>query len=1107
MLRLVLGENRREKLGFCAENIRETLRSGGRVLAVVPDQFSFDYDKSLYSELGAKDFNAITVLSFRRLSETLLGGFGAQSGTLCGPGERMILISLALKRVRSRGGLKLLSKAVEKPGFCEEFSHIADAFRRSGVTPDGIRAAEERVGGTLKDKLSDIADVYEAYTAILKERSLRDESSIITEGGEVADIKKAFSGLDVYIDRFDSFSPDELKMLRLFVRDARRVTVCLYMPKNYRRSAVSPFAQCEGTQNSLVSLASEFNKRLEYIWRDSPRTGDPALAGAGRCLFEKTESVPRTDSITMVRADDLYAEADFVAAAIRRLVTEDGYGFNDVAVITHDLDSYAPVLEASFERYGVTAFIDSPRPASSTSLVLFVLDALEAAATRRPDTDRIIKYLRSPFSPLSFEETSLLWDYTVKWNVDGEMWLSDFTAGEPEELEKINAARKKAVGPLEKLRGLPRPSSAKEIASAFCEFLKETDLAGRASGVINDCDDEGLRLETARLFKQLWNAVMTAISEIYLIAGDEKFTLRGFGDLLRLVLSQTAVASPPQKLSSVTVADVERSIISEPKAAFIVGLSDGLFPMDIRRTVLFSGRDIAELESVGLSFEITPQARLSAERFDCCKAFSAPTEKLYLSRSTRDLRGRELRPSRFLGRISSFCGAAEMPASSMGAKFYCSAPAAAYYSYAVSRNLTDAEKAAVSEALAGVEGYPEKLSRLGEEGGSHSLSREISRRLFAAKDINITASRIDVYNKCPYEYFCKFGLRLEPIRPVEINPANRGTVMHYIFENTLRHYGEAFSEATDDELREYVSKLLDEFSSEKLGGDFGKSSKFRADYLRLGEAALEILANMREEFRVSKFRPAAFEYDLSDDDGRSALSIPLADGIKLNIRGIVDRVDTYSAPDGRRYIRVTDYKTGGKEFAFEDIYNGLNLQLLLYMLALTEGRDPKFSDCTPSGILYMRAGFLECKDGYDPLSEDKKTRLRRVAEQLKRKGVVVDLKEPLEAMDSAYSGVFAPVTLNRDGSYSKNSKMLSEKSFALLENFAKKRAMLFGTDLLNGRIDALPTGTDPEHLQCAYCDYTSVCNRKKYIMKLISKSDADKLAAEIMLKEEAEEDV
>lgn len=1093
MLTVYTGLAGSEKLRICAGRMREQLNAGYGVIAIVPDQFSFAFDKTLYSHLGAKDFNRVRTLGFRKLSETLIDTYGTSEGMLLKPSERLILIYLALKRVRPSSALKLLAKQLDKPGFVQEMSELFDRLRRSGTEPDDLRKASEKLTGTLSDKLSDISVIYSEYVKILHERSSRDESSIVTEGAAIALREGYFKNTAVYIDSFDSFTWDELLMIKSAISDAVSVTVNLTLPDTPIKSAVSPFSHCLSTQNELLEICKEIGVPIEYRHCPVPKTLNSVISGIGDCLYTPVTSHVKDDGcVKILRADNMFEECEAVAASIRRLVTEDGYSLNDIAVITHDIESYSEILESSFERYGIEYFTDRTQPAAGMSLVIFMLDALDAAGGRKPSADKILKYIRSPFSPLDEEEISVIWDYAVKWNVDGQMWLESFTAGEYEEAEKV---RKKLMEPLLRLHDAAIAGTAKEISEAFCAFLKETDTAGHAFSVIEECADGDMKLETARLYKQLWNAVMGAVSDIYMTAGDEKLTLKSYSELLRLILAKTKVSNPPQKLESVSIADAERSVITQPRAAFVIGVADGLFPDESKKSGLFSGRDIKRLEDVGLKFEISPESRLASERFDCYKAFSAPTERLTVSWAGQDLRGRELKPSRFISRITDYCGSEPKPASSIGIEALCSTPAAAYYNYSSARGFSESERAAVYEALMDVPGYDEKFRRITESASSrHMLSYDVSRQLFApSSDINVTASRIDVYNNCPYGYFCKYGLNILPVKPIEVDPAGRGSVMHYIFESVLKGFGSGFSEAPDEALKDEVSRLLKAYSDASLGGDFGKSAKFSADYARLGDASLEILKNMREEFRVSKFRPERFEYDLSRENGDSVLSFKLTGGIKINIRGIADRVDTFTDDDGTKYLRIIDYKTGSKKFAYEDIYNGLNLQLLLYILALTEGKDPDFSGCKPGGILYMRAGFLECETEYDPLSPEQKSRLEKSMEQLKRNGLIIENDCVIEAMDSSFSGRFVPVKKTASGSYDKRSQLISEKSFKMLEDYARYKTERFGEDLLSGRIDALPTGKDPEHLYCAYCEYPSICDRRKYMMKLISKKDGEEL--------------
>ncbi len=1111
MLRLVTGSSPDEKLNMYSGEISRLVRSGGQVICIVPDQFSFEFDKILYSELGARDFNTVSVKSFKKLSEDLISELGTDKGTLARSEERIAVIYLALKKVRSRKKLKILERTLEKPAFISEIEGIFDSIIRARLSADDLRKCAQRLGGSLDLKLCDVADIFEAYTEVLCERGLRDESSIVSLGGYLCARSGYFKDKYVYIDRFDSYSQDELYLIEQAVKSARTVTVSITLPNAYRPSAASPYAAAESTLKKLAGLAANSNTRLVYTACREPER--PQGLEYLKKLLSGEDKSPRpiTDgSVKIISAPAVYEEADFVAAEIRRLVFEEGCEYNDIAVITRDMSSYQTALESAFERFDVPYYIDCKQRAADMSVIIFALAAIDAAASRKFSTERLLRLMRSPFSGYPEEEISLIEDYCLRWNVDGDMWLSDFTAaGQDDSTEKVNDIRKRLTEPLAALKQEASPANAKAVCPAFNRYIDRCGLAGSAAKILTEFTEPNDKLEAARVFKQLWNSLMSAIAAIYSVVGESALNIRELGELLRLMLSCTYVSNPPQKLSCVRVYDAARSVIASSDTAFVIGVNDTRFPLDSKKTGIFSGKDSAAMESAGICLEMGDLERMNSERFDCFRALTCAGKRLYITYSEADPTGKPLRPSAYVKKAVSSSGIKPVKAYSLPCGLYASTPAAAYYRLSVERNGSAVEHESLKAALYSIPEYAAKLNSAGLIGGRtvRQLSPNVARRLFAPGDINITASRIDVYNKCNFEYFMRYGMDIKKLSPLSVDPANRGSVMHYVFQMVLQRFGASFEQAADDELKALIAELLELYKQKALGGDFGKTAVFRADYARLADACFEILVNIREEYRVSKFRPVHFEYNLSRADGASVLSVPINRQLKINIRGIVDRVDTYRSPEGTRYIRIVDYKTGPKELRFEDLYNGLNLQMLLYMTALTQGADSDFKDFNPAGILYMKAGFLDCTEaadpGYSPISLDSMQRLRRCANQLKRSGLIVEDDSSIEAMDSGFTGLYAPVSRNKDGSYSKYSSLISEKSFKLLEDFALNKVREFGLGLMMGKITPIPCGKDPKHLACAYCDYSSVCDRRKYMYKLISSADADKLRSEISEKEES----
>lgn len=1100
MLRIVTGGYPNEKIEMYAKEIRSLLEEGREVLCVIPDQFSFEFDKKLYEELGARAFNRVEVKSFLRLSEEILSHSPQNGGSLMRSEEKIPIIYLTLKEVRRQKSLKALSRFLDKPAFIAEIGTTLESLIRSETTVEQLYQVAERIEGTAGDKLFDIAVIYEEYQKKLSERGLRDESSIISAGAVSAEISETFSNKYIYIDRFNNFSQDELSMIRQMLSDSVEVSVSVTLPVGEKRTPTSVYTQSFETIDSLIEISKSLDKPYRFAACTSKPVKQKGITDLADCVSGKNRIFGDPDgSVRIYSCRSIYDEADFVAASIRDLVSSGKYSYNDISVIVSDISTYEDAIEASFEKYDVPYFLDQKHKASDMSVMLFAFALIDSASSRKPDTDRILKYVRSPFSEFSELEISMIEDYTVRWNVDGEMWLSDFTVGEEKELERLNSLRLKIIEPLEKLHIACKSANAKTVANAFSDCLEESHITRRARDIIDSYYDEDEKLEAARQFKQLWNALMNSVAAIYNTIGDDKLTLKEFGDLLKLSLSDSGISNPPQKLSCVVISDLARSVITSPKVAFTMGANDGLFPNDSKKTGIFSGRDAELLEKEGLKFEIGDERRLSGGRFDCYTVLASPSELEIITYTVSDTTGRHLRPSITITRAIKRLGIEPVKAESLPLSLYCSAPEAAFYRYCIGDSGDEKELAALRESLQTIPEFSERLSRLdaSKNPQPHRLSPPVAKSVFAPHDINVTASRIDTYNHCPFSYFIRYGLGIEPVEPVKIDPANRGSVMHFVFENVLECFGNTFDQATDDEIKSAVDELLKIYEQENLGGDFGKNYKFKADYDRLASACCEILFNIREEYGVSRFRPVRFEYDLSRENGESVLSIPINKDLKINIRGIVDRIDAFDSEDGKKYIRVVDYKTGSKAFRFEDIYNGLNLQLLLYMVALTEGTDESFKDCTPAGIFYMKAGFLECEDDYSPLSDTAEERLKRRAEQLKRSGLILENDSAVTAMDENISGKYVPVKKKRDGSYTQASSTISEESFGLLRGFAKGKAVELGSNLLCGKIDATPAGPDAEHLRCSTCGYQSVCARLVYIYKPVTAEDGEKLKREI----------
>ena len=164
-------------------------------------------------------------------------------------------------------------------------------------------------------------------------------------------------------------------------------------------------------------------------------------------------------------------------------------------------------------------------------------------------------------------------------------------------------------------------------------------------------------------------------------------------------------------------------------------------------------------------------------------------------------------------------------------------------------------------------------------------------------------------------------------------------------EEILKKYPQAkFIDTPDDELREVVSSILRSYLEDKMGGVEEKNERFMKLFYRLIDISMTVIERLRVEFGVGEFTPCDFELRIGGSD-IPAYELPLREG-SVRVTGSIDRVDLMEK-DGIKYIRVVDYKTGQKEFKLAELFDGLNIQMVLYLMAIEKNGKNYYGDIIP----------------------------------------------------------------------------------------------------------------------------------------------------------------
>ena len=1083
MLEILTGGAKSSREKLFVDRICSAAENGKNVLVIVPDQFSFEYDKMLYNRTGARLFNSIETVGFDRLAEDIVDKYGSKAKDMANDNAQIILMYLAVKKFGKNGSVKYYKNSLNKASFICELLLLLPQLRQSGITPESLQLAGERLEGSVSLKLLDLSQIYRNYLTELEAANMKDSLSVMAEAASLCAAHSVFEGKSVFVSSFTDFSFDEKKILEHCLVSAEDLTVSLLLDDDFAaRCRTHPFDVTLRTRQCLSDMAKEHGVELRFTRAEDISADTHDLMYLAEHLFDHDRAGYKASSgsVSVLAADDMYEECDYICAEICRLVREEDHTYNDIAVTVRSMDTIAPVLENALEKYDIPFFTDKRDSVDASAIVHYINTIFKTVLTRQFRTDNIMKLIKSPLFGLLNYEICDLEDYCIRWGVDGDMWLQDFTAS-PENgitLERINMLREKVITPLIKFKRSATGATAAEISKAFYALLDELRLSEQTFSFVKrvSTSDNETDTELSRGLKQLWTMSLSAIRSIYEILGDEPVTLRCYYDLYSLMLSQMKVSEPPQKLDCVRIIDAAHSRIGEVKAVFAAEVNDGIFPAAVKSRGLVTEheKELLRLKE-NIDIEANAMNELMHEKLAAYSALSAPSDRLYLLYSRADLLGNEKRPSSLVKEVCEMLGLKVRNINSLPIDFFCTSYKTAYIKYIEHSRDNTSCVASIRDSLKTSAYYNDKLSALNAAASdepfrlSPASSKEV---FFAGGAAEASPTKLDNYFKCPFMYFCNYGLHLSSSKKMDMDSLNKGLIIHDVLEKAIPTSGEpkenrkAFLEMDEQQMTSLIDERFDKYYDEVFCGDFGKNKTFGYRFESMKQQAFNIVKYVQEELSKGEFAPVVTEYTLSEENGEDHLDLTLKDGRHIVLVGTIDRADIYEDENGKQYVRIIDYKFRKHAgFDLAELYCGLDLQMLIYLSVLLETGNPvnPNKELMQAGVFYLK--LVADGNAYENDSELGEEALydaacRSAIEAFKRKGRISDISAVNKKLDHDI------------GTTALNNLTVSDPMFTAMRIFAKRKVIEYGNRLLEGDIEA-----DPLEDICGYCRYAGICGR------------------------------
>ena len=1057
-------------LGGNQETLRRYLLQaaghGGKMIVIVPEQYTLQTERDLMEGLQAKGFFDLEVLSPSRLTERVFALAGSDGQVRIDQRGKQFALARAFMLCRKQ--LCYYESATDKQGFINRIAAIIAECKQAGVTPEALSDyAESLPDSASKDKFRDLALLYGAYSQQLAGQFVDGEDVVDSMLQRLSD-SGIVSGARVAVYGFDSLTGQMIRLLVTMARLTEQVEALVIMGQEdlfspVRQGVIRLWKAAEDAKLPFESIQLPFSetgraKELTHLsmqYLQSSPAPYPAIPSALR----------------LYAAPSPYFEAHFAAQEMV-LLHEQGMAFGDMVAVMGD-QKFSGVLSTVLASYRIPCYIARKMPAVTHGASRFLLSSLRAVAEGY-SVETMLEVIKSGYAPVSEEEAWQMENYIQSYGIRGKLWLNPFNRGSGQECAALEHARTSLITPLHTLReAMKAAQDSSQALRAVYEYLDTAQIYERLQESQEALSSRNMPAEAMQI-QQLWEAMMQLLSQAEALLGGVRVSPRQLAAWLEAGLEACELSALPPAADTVICGMIGNLPLSRPKALFLMNMTDSL--LSARGAGLLTEKEQEEVQdSLHAYLSIDDEGQDALSQLDVWKTISAPTEKLYLTRSLANQDGSALRPFPRLSHIRAiFPGLVEE--GSVSQRIAAELPLAPSPAFdALGLKMQDGPL--VGEWLQAwkyLSAAPETkdqaqalLKSFQPPEDAPPLPREVAHSLFMERVMSV--SRLESFAVCPYKHFVEQGLSPKPRKEWALTPIDAGNFYHSALEGFTRLLPTIpnWPKINKKTCNAVVEKAAEPLFRDLLAGVMGESSRMRS----LGEKYKRVLCRVAWTFtkgaKQSAFTPEGAEVKFGYPGGIPPIELTLRDGSKVFVRGKIDRIDRYAGDEGV-FLRVVDYKSGSEKLSPAKIFWGAQLQLLLYLQAALTWEE----ESEPAGAFYMRVA--------DPLlpSEEETEQIEdALARVLCLRGVALKDVAILKKMDDGEPPLTLPKVLTAKGEFDKRAMLATLEDMKALIDHAGSMAKQWAERIYNGEIAAKPLCDKRRNGACDHCDYAPICRR------------------------------
>ena len=1117
-LQIIYGRAGTGKSEYCYREIAKKIKEKNKILIITPEQFSFTAEKKLMEAIDTQAVLNAEVVTFSRMAYRVINEIGGSTVTnLSKCGKAMLIYSIL---TQNKQNLKFLGKTDENVDMAET---AITEFKKHGIRPEQLQEQIEKQDDIyLKNKLQDMYTIYTNFENQISGKYI-DETDLLTILAENIDKTDMFKDNIVYIDEFAGFTSQEYEIIKKLMQIAKQVviTICTDTLENKKNADTDIFYSNQITVNKILETAKKSEVKVEEIKLDETyRFKIPELKHLEQNLYENRyeKYEKEVKNIKLFLAKNQYSEIEEVAKQILKLVRDENLRYKDISIITKNIENYSSLARAIFEKYEIPIFIDENRDLNQNIIIQYVLAILEIF-NKNWSYDAVFNYIKTGFSGIDEDDIFKLEKYCLKWGIKQNKWKKEFTYVKSEEkdvaeIERLEQIRKELVEPLIQLKKkIDENKTAENISKQLYQFLIEQKVNEKITKKINELKQFG-KIDLANEYISSIQTIIEILDEIVLVFKDDKITLDKYAQILKVGFKNSSLTKIPGTQDQVIMGDVERSRSHKVKVIFIIGLNDGIFPSVHKDEGFLNDSDREILKENGIELAKGTIDKLYEDNFNIYKAFTTAEEKLYLLYSSSDMQGKALRPSMLITKIKKIYPELneesdiierkseilnkkttyeELINNISKLKEQDNIEKIWYYIYDYYKKDTEWQEK-LQQSLKGL-----KYTNIPE-----NIEKENIDKLYG-NTLTTSISKLERYRSCPFSYYLQYGLKIKPQEELKMQTLNTGTFIHEVideFFEYVKNEQKELENITDEELSEIINKIIDEKLEQAKNYIFTSTAKYRALVARLKRIIKKALKYIIETIVQSRFTVLGTELEFGEKGKYKPIRLTLENGKKVEIIGKIDRIDTAQGEDGK-YLRIIDYKSSVKNIDLNEVYAGLQIQLLTYLDAVC-----REEDLMPAGILYF--SMLEQIIKADRRMEQEEIE-EKIRANFRMKGLILADVKVVKLHDKNLergASNLVPAYIDKEGKLSdKKTSGVTAEQFQDLQKYMYTVIKQISKEILGGNIDLKPFYKDKK-TPCKYCDYKSICgfnmggceNKYNYIDKKSKEEILSKIKNESSIK-------